>query len=438
MAERELITVGRLADYLTRIVRGLEPLRGLAVVGELSNVKRYRSGHIYFTVKDADAQLNAVMYRGNVNELSFEPVDGQAVILSCRVDFYQRTGALQLIVQGMELEGTGRLYEAYERLRAKLEAEGLFAAERKRPLPSLPRHIGVVTSPSGAVIRDILHVLTRRNPHFHLDLAPALVQGPQAAATLVEALERLNRDGRAEVIIFGRGGGSIEDLWPFNEEVVARAVAASAIPVVSAVGHETDFTICDFVADLRAPTPSAAAELVMPDRRELLGRVAQAGERLEHGLWRRLELEQQRLQRLAGARSLADPLDLIRLRRERLARLTASPVLARPLTLVDRPLEQLDRLQRRLAHATLAGQAQAQRQLARLGAMLDAMSPLRVLGRGYQLTYNHERRALTSARDIEPGERFTLRFADGAIGARAETRTLFDQEDDREHGHTEG
>ncbi|MDI9498105.1 MAG: exodeoxyribonuclease VII large subunit [Bacillota bacterium] len=420
MPELERIPVSRLADYLTRIVRGLEPLQRLAVVGELSNVKQYRSGHVYFSIKDREAAISCVLFRSQAEQVTFRLEDGQQVVLYCRVDFYARQGQLQLIVDRVELEGTGRLYEAFDRLKRQLEAEGLFASERKRPLPFLPQVIGVVTSPSGAVIRDIIHVLRRRNPHFQLLLAPATVQGPQAAASLVQALDLLNRDGRAEVIIFGRGGGSIEDLWPFNEEVVARAVAASRIPVVSAVGHETDVTISDFVADLRAPTPSAAAELVMPDRRELLDRVSRSRTRMERSLARQLEHADTRLRRLAASPYLSDPLASIRRERERLERAAGTLPLARPYSLLDRPLQRLDGQQRRLLHAGSQTVNRAGTKLAGLAAALDALSPLAVLGRGYQVTYNAEGRPLTRAAEVTAGERLDLQFVDGRVRAIAE------------------
>lgn len=419
MTELERIPVSRLADYLTRIVRGLEPLQRLAVVGELSNVKLYRSGHVYFSIKDREAAISCVLFRSQAEQVPFRLEDGQQVVIYCHVDFYARQGQLQLIVDRVELEGTGRLYEAFDRLRHQLEAEGLFAPERKRPLPFLPRVIGVVTSPSGAVIRDIIHVLRRRNPYFRLLLAPATVQGPAAAGSLVEALDLLNRDGRAEVIIFGRGGGSIEDLWPFNEEVVARAVAASGIPVVSAVGHETDVTISDFVADLRAPTPSAAAELVMPDRRELLDRVAVSRTRMERSLARQLEHADARLRRLASSRYLSDPLAPLRRERERLGRAAGALPLVRPYSLLDRPLQRLDGQQRRLLHAGSQTVNRAGTKLAGLAAALDALSPLAVLGRGYQLTYNSEGRPLARAAAVTAGERLDLQFVDGRVSAIA-------------------
>ncbi|MDI9471277.1 MAG: exodeoxyribonuclease VII large subunit [Bacillota bacterium] len=419
MAEQERIPVSRLADYLTRIVRGLEPLQRLAVVGELSNVKQYRSGHVYFSIKDREAAMSCVLFRSQAEQVSFRLEDGQQVVLYCRCDFYGRQGQLQLIVDRVELEGTGRLYEAFDRLKRQLEAEGLFAPELKRPLPFLPQVIGVVTSPSGAVIRDIIHVLRRRNPHFQLLLAPATVQGPTAAPTLVRALDLLNRDGRAEVIIFGRGGGSIEDLWPFNEEIVARAVAASKIPVVSAVGHETDVTISDFVADLRAPTPSAAAELVMPDRRELVARVSRSRTRMERSLLRQYEHADARLRRLLASPYLSDPLASLRRERERLERAAGAWPLLHPQSMLDRPLQRLDGQQRRLLHAGSQTVNRAATRLARLAAALDALSPLAVLGRGYQLTYNSEGRPLARAAEVKPGERLELHFVDGRVAATA-------------------
>lgn len=421
MAEMDLITVSRLNTYVNRVVRSLEPLKNVWVVGELSNFKRYSSGHCYFSLKDEDGQVSCVMFAQFANRMDFQAKNGQSVIVQASADYYTKSGQFQLQVSAMRLEGMGQLYQQFEALKSKLMAEGLFDEGRKRKLPFLPRKIGVITSPSGAVIRDIIHVLTRRNPHFELLLMPAAVQGVQAAPTLVRALELMNLRDDIDVIIIGRGGGSIEDLWPFNEEMVARAVSASRIPVVSAVGHETDFTICDFVADLRAPTPSAAAEIVMPEYAALKYQIDSMQQQMSRNLKQRLNWANERLIRLEQSRQLSDPFEILRIRQERLQRAIESRALLDPYYMVETRGQHLDLLESKLGRAAESLQARISTRLNTATAKLDALSPLKVLGRGYALVLDEAGKAVQSSKQASVGQTLELRLHDGVVETEVKT-----------------
>jgi exodeoxyribonuclease VII large subunit len=293
--ERKPITVSALNKYLKYRLDNDQNLQNVLLKAEISNFKRHSSGHFYFTLKDEESQIAAVMFFNNAKSVLFDPRDGDKVIVEGFVSVYEAAGKYQVYVTKMNPDGIGDLYLAYERLKAKLEAEGLFDSVRKRPLPAFPKVVGVITSPTGAAVRDIIHIINRRYPLCQVLVYPALVQGEEAKTSLVSMIEKANRDRMAEVLIIGRGGGSIEDLWAFNEEIVARAVYGSTLPVVSAVGHETDFTIIDFVADLRAPTPSGAAEIVVPDRGNLERDVAKLGAKLDFLIQNRLDADSRRL-----------------------------------------------------------------------------------------------------------------------------------------------
>ncbi|MBQ8005621.1 MAG: exodeoxyribonuclease VII large subunit, partial [Clostridia bacterium] len=278
--KKVIISVSQLNELSRAILEGNELLGDIFVKGEISNFKRYSSGHLYFSLKDENASVAGVMWRSFAADLPFEPKDGLKVIAHGRVTIYEATGRYQMIVDNIQPDGIGSLYYAYEQLKNKLEGEGLFDAGHKKPLPKFPRRVGIITSPTGAAIRDMTRIIGRRFPIAEMLLYPSLVQGSGAALQLISGIEYFNRTKSADVIIIGRGGGSIEDLWEFNNEALARAVFASEIPVISAVGHESDFTICDFVADVRASTPSAAAELAVPEWAELYERLENAKQRL--------------------------------------------------------------------------------------------------------------------------------------------------------------
>ena len=357
----EALSVSELNEYARKLLAGDPLLRSLEVSGEISGYKHHYSGHRYFSLKDEKARVQCVMFRQHALGLDFQPADGMRVTVRASASIYPQNGSFQLYVTAMRKAGQGELYIRFEKLKQKLMAEGLFDPARKREIPTLPKVIGVVTSRTGAAIRDIIHVARRRNPNVGIVVSPCLVQGPGAAADIVRAMDRLNRAKACDVMLVGRGGGSIEDLWAFNEEVVARAIAASPIPVVSCVGHEVDFTISDFVADLRAPTPSAAAELTVPRldqlKADMDGMVARLAGALRSG---------QRVRRLA------------------LERLTASTVLTSPgRTLIEPRLNQLEAIERRLCKVMPARLERCRHRLDALSASLRALDPASVMDRGY-------------------------------------------------------
>lgn len=387
---------------LTRHIGGLleadEGLSDVTVSGEISNFKHHSSGHMYFTLKDEASVIRCAMFRTANSRLRFRPEDGLRVLVHGTVSVYGPGGTYQLYPDRMEPDGIGSLYLAFEQLKEKLEREGLFRAELKRPLPLIPRRVGVVTSPTGAVIRDIRNVLFRRFPHATLVLAPSAVQGQDAPAALIQALERLSRVPEMDVILLARGGGSLEDLWPFNDEALARAIRRCPVPVVSAIGHETDFTIADFAADLRAPTPSAAAELVVPDEEALRAHLLSQASRARHAMTRRLEVARLRLDKAAGR-----------------------PIFRHPLAFLDVHRQRVDLLAQRAGQGMERRLDRARAQLGLLSGRLDALSPLRVLARGYVAVTNESERAVTTVSELTPGERVHLRFSDGTAQARIET-----------------
>ena len=382
----------------------------MRVEGQISNLSRPRSGHLYLTLVDdaggetasraAGAQLSVVIWRSTAQRLRFEPENGLRVIASGRVAIYEPRGAYQLVADRLEPQGVGDLQVAFEQLKARLAGEGLFDEQRKRELPFLPRCIGLITSPSGAAVEDFLRVLQERWPDARVRLAPVLVQGPSAAPSIVQAIEELS-DGRGadaepvvDVIVLARGGGSLEDLWAFNEEVVARAIAASPVPTVSAIGHETDFTIADFVADRRAPTPTAAATLVVPDRVELLRQV--------DGLRARLA---------SGLRGVADR------RAVRLSQASLSRFLKDPQLIVEERLRILEQLREELENHLYMCFDRWDDSLALAASKLDGLSPFAVLRRGYCVVLDDERRPVRRVADVEVGSVVNLRFVDGRARA---------------------
>ena len=371
---------------------------GVWVEGEISNFKHHTSGHMYFTLKDERGQLRAVMFRGSNRGLQFRPEDGLAVIVFGNVTIYEPRGEYQVYVEYMEPKGLGALQLAFEQLKTRLEAEGLFDPARKRPIPLLPKKIGVVTSPSGAAIRDILQIIHRRFANVQVLIFPVRVQGEGAAAEIVEGVEFLNKRGDLDVLIVARGGGSIEDLWAFNEEVVARAIYASQTPVISAVGHETDFTIADFVADVRAPTPSAAAELVISRKAELSQRVDDLFSRLVSHMRYRAERSGERLRSLERHLRLLSPLERVKRQRERLR---------------DGALA----LQSSMSHRLALWRGE----LRTAAARLDSLSPLAILARGYSVCRRlPDLSILTRAASIAEGERVEVLLHQGGLICRVE------------------
>lgn len=394
----KVISVGQLNRYVKNLLEGDQNLAAVYIGGEISNFTlHYKSGHMYMSLKDETAAVKAVMFRGNASKLAFKPEDGMKVIVKARVSLYEAAGAFQIYIEEMQPDGVGALQIAFEQLKKRLAAEGLFDESRKRPLPAYPTRVGVITSPTGAAVRDILNVLGRRYPLAQVVFCPVLVQGEGAAASVADAIRRFGESNAADVLIVGRGGGSIEDLWAFNEELVARAVAASPIPVISAVGHETDFTICDFVADLRAPTPSAAAELAVPDQQRLLAALDTLHGRLLTGSRIRLQAAEQELKRLQDKRCLSAP-----------------------QYYTEEQSMRLDLLTRRFVGAAQQQLGAADRRLTAMASKLDALSPLKVLGRGYAIGYGADGQVLSTVSNTEVGDTVRLRVSDGILDCQVQ------------------
>ncbi len=388
------LTVTELNQYIKDLIDINPPLSDIYIKGEISNFKAHTSGHFYFTLKDADSALKSVMFRSSAQKMEFMPENGMKVIAHGRISAFVRDGAYQLYADSMEPDGVGALYIAFEQLKRKLESEGLFAPERKKPLPKIPSVVGIVTSPTGAAVRDIINICRRRFPYAKLVLYPALVQGPDAPASVAKGIEYFNQSESADVLIVGRGGGSVEDLWAFNTELVARAAAASEIPLISAVGHETDFTICDFVADRRAPTPSAAAELAVPDTAELKQKFLNIISRERAVLQRTLEGYRQRLLRSSTSRALLSPMNTIEDRR-----MAVLALIQRMEPAMQRELEK-----KRSALASASG-------------TLSALNPMAVLTRGFCATFSPEGKIVKSVKHINPGDTIAIQMADGTADA---------------------
>ncbi len=438
--ERDVYSVSRLnREVRVLLERGFG---ALWLEAEVSNLARPSSGHWYFSLKDAAAQVRCAMFRQRNMLCAFAPRDGQKVLVRARIGLYEPRGEYQLIVEHMEDAGLGALKRQFEELSARLNLEGLFAAERKRPLPSLPRRIGVITSPTGAAVRDILHVLARRFPAAAVLIYPVSVQGAQAAPEIVAALEAAGARAECDVLILARGGGSLEDLWAFNDERLARAIVASPIPVITGVGHEIDFTIADFAADVRAPTPSAAAELAVPDAEEWRSAFVRFAARLNRGVRRRLQEQGERLRWLQGRLEQASPgarlgaraqrLDeleqsLVRaLRRrlevhgERLRFLSGRAALASPSVRLKQQGLRLDNCDHRLNRAMLRAIVSRREKLLPLIRTLNAVSPLATLERGYAIVSVEGGAILRNAADAGPGTLIDARLAQGRLRARVE------------------
>ncbi len=390
MFESTVLSVTQLNTYVKSILEGDLLLRNVFVVGEISNfTNHYRTGHYYMTLKDETSCIKAVMFKSANQRLRFMPESGMGVIVRGRVSIYDRDGQYQLYIEDMQPDGIGALNLAFEQLKNKLAAEGLFDESFKKPIPSRSRRIGVVTSATGAVIQDIKNVVSRRYPMAEIILAPVEVQGVNAAPQIAAAIDDFNSGDYADILIVGRGGGSLEDLWAFNEEVVARAVFRSRIPVISAVGHETDFTICDFVADLRAPTPSAAAELAVPDIRDDFAFINGAVSLIENTLSKRIQNETDKLHLLKGKLSLLSPSNLIDERMN-----TVSLLYNDALNSIN------NKLNSEVNRFSVAC------------AKIDSLNPIKVLSRGYSITMK-DNEIVNSADDIFCGDRITVKFADG-------------------------
>ncbi len=396
MNRDQTLSVSQLNDYLKMMMDGDRVLSNVWVRGEISNFTVPRSGHLYLTLKDADGQVRSVMFRTYATRLLFRPEDGMKVLAHGRVSVYGPSGQYQLYIDEMQPDGAGALAMQYEQLRRKLEAEGLFDASRKKPLPAMPMRIGVITSPVGAAVHDIRNILRRRFPCAEMILFPSAVQGAEAVPQLCMGVEFFGMTGLCDVIIIGRGGGSVEDLWAFNDETLARTVAACPIPVISAVGHESDFTICDFVADCRAPTPSAAAELAVPDQNELLMRLRSLKGRMQACVSSRLAQERRILQQIEQ-----------------------SPALRRPERIFDGFRMRVNEREAALDRAIERSVERGRQSVAARMTKLEALSPLATLARGYAAVAKNGV-TLARAAEISAGDRIQIRFADGYVSALAE------------------
>ena len=397
MNTEKIVSVTGLNNLIKAIIDSEPLLAGVCVRGELSNYKMYPSGHHYFTLKDQESSIRCVMFKSSAMKLRFKPENGMKVTVSGRVSVYPRDGAYQLYCTEISPEGAGDLHVAFEQLKARLGEEGLFDREHKKPLPRFPERIAVVTSDAGAAVRDIIRVLGKRWPKVKVIVLPVRVQGEEAPGEIAGAITYADKHNIADLIITGRGGGSIEDLWAFNDERVARAIFACKTPVISAVGHEPDVTISDYVADLRAATPSNAAELAVPDSQELLEQLSYQKIRLEQAVNRKLESLSSRLGELSSRRVISDP-----------------------LSYVDDKKIQLDNISEKLGNAALRAVSEKKHSLAKAAASLDAMSPLKVLSRGYAVASKENGTIIKSKDQLHSGEKFKLTLTDGTVNCSAD------------------
>ena len=392
--ETMAVSVTDLNLYIKEKIAGDEALSAVVVKGEISNFKAHYTGHFYFTLKDDKSLIKCIMFKSYAERINFKPKDGMKVVVFGGVSVFERDGIYQIYVKAMEQQGIGDLYAAYEKLKADLEKEGLFEESHKKKIPLKPKIIGVLSSQTGAVIRDIINVSTRRNPNCYIRLLPVPVQGPGAAKEIVKGIKTMNKNNLADVIILARGGGSLEDLWPFNEEIVARAIYDSEIPIISAVGHETDFTISDFVADLRAPTPSAAAELANPDVYELKNKINTLNERARLSLKKRLELMKLRYKNIMNSRVFVDPMQNMQNNYLKL----------------DGYIKQLENL------ITLK-KKEAEKIFQASVLKLDALSPLKTMVRGFSII-EKDGKIVKSAKDLSKDDKINVRLVDGNKSAK--------------------
>lgn len=392
--EATVFSVTQINQYIKSVLDRDGLLTSVCVCGELSNYKVYQSGHHYFTLKDAESAMRCVMFKGSAMRLRFRPENGMKVLVTGRISVFLRDGAYQLYCEFMMPDGAGDLHIAFEQLKQKLQAEGLFDPAHKKPLPAYPQRIAIITSSAGAAIHDMLRILGKRYPLCKVILLPVRVQGVEAPPEICGAIRYVNRFALADLIITGRGGGSIEDLWAFNDERVAQEIYRSEIPVISAVGHEPDVTISDYVADLRAATPSNAAELAVPDQMELRQKLQTMNVRMQQALSGQLQLNRQRLTRLTGSRALQNPMNYIQ----------------------DRRLL-LDHQQKQLAAVMEKRLAEKKHMLIQFASGLDAMSPLKVLARGYSMTRDSDGRVVTNAAMVQTGDSITVTLKDGSLQA---------------------
>ena len=380
--------------YIKEKIAGDEALNAVIVKGEISNFKEHYTGHFYFTLKDDKSLIKCVMFKSYAERINFKPKDGMKVIVFGAVSVFERDGIYQIYAKALEQQGVGDLYAAFEKLKSDLEKEGLFDVSHKKKIPLMPKVIGVLSSETGAVIRDIINVSTRRNPNCYIRLLPVPVQGPGAAKEIVKGIKTMNEEKLADVIILARGGGSLEDLWPFNEEIVARAIYNSEIPIISAVGHETDFTIADFVSDLRAPTPSAAAELANPDIYEIKNKINTLNERARLSLKKKLELMKMKYNNLINSKVLSDPIQNM-----------------------QNNYLRLDGFIKQMENAINLKQKDAEKTFNGLVLKLDALSPLKTMTRGFSII-EKDGQIVKSSKDLNVDDEIIVKFIDGSRNAK--------------------
>ena len=384
------ITVAELNNYIKDKFQNDEYLNNVLIKGEISNFKNHYTGHMYFTLKDETSLIKCVMFKGYTSTLDFMPKDGMKVVVLGTVSVFERDGVYQIYAKAMKQEGVGDLHAEFEKLKLKLEQEGLFDKTHKKPIPVMPKCIGVLTSNTGAVIRDIINVSTRRNPNVYIKLLPVPVQGPGASEKIAQGIELMNKQRLADVIIVARGGGSLEDLWPFNEEIVARAIYKSELPVISAVGHETDFTIADFVADLRAPTPSAAAELAVPNMVELIQKIQNNQRRLSNALRKKSEIMRLRYEKCMSSKAFTDPLDK-----------------------VNKNYMLLDKEVKRIESSIQISVKEKKTYMIEWITKLDGLSPLKTLTRGYSII-EKDGKMIKSINDLQKTDKISIKLTDGS------------------------
>lgn len=436
--DARILSIKEVNRYIRMKMEGDTRLQDVWLRGEISNFTHHSSGHMYFTLKDSDSRIRTIMFASHNQKLAFRPKEGTKVIARGNITVYERDGQYQFYALHMQPDGIGSLFMAFEQLKERLNAEGLFGQERKRSIPRYPAAIGVITSPTGAAVRDILITLRRRQPGVAVLLYPVLVQGTQAAGSIAQAIEAMNRSGEVDVLIVGRGGGSLEELWAFNEEVVARAIAASTIPIISAVGHETDFTISDFVADLRAPTPTAAAELAVANREELRQHLTHVNRRLQSAMNRFLNQNQERLLRVQQSVVFRKPEQLMMKHADKVARLQEQLTYRlqlmqgqssqrwkelrgrlreqTPVHQVRAARKRLDRNQHQLVQSMAAITKQKRMETAAMIRQLDALSPLKIMSRGYSLVYDEqEAKLIRSIEEVQPGDVVRVKLSDGQL-----------------------
>lgn len=452
MQEQRYLSVNALTKYIKRKFDADPHLRDVHVRGEISNFKQHSSGHMYFTLKDEKARILAVMFSSQSRTMKFKPENGMKVIVRGEISVYEPSGQYQIYIKEMRPDGIGELFLAYEQLKQRLELEGLFAIENKKAIPLYPRTVGVITSPTGAAIRDVITTIKRRYPIANILVFPALVQGDQAASSIAKAIDKANSMNEIDVLIVGRGGGSIEELWAFNEELVARAIFSSDIPIISAVGHETDFTIADFVADLRAPTPTGAAELAVPHIDELLDRVLQRQTRLLRTMKGRFQLEKERLARVQKSYAFRYPHRLYEQKLEQVDKLTEMLVRGtsrlslikkgqheilykrlqrnHPSEALREAKKRLDLTNKEMKRAMQQVLSKKQTEFERILSTLGALSPLKIMERGYSLAYSEENRLIKSINQVKMNERVQIQLTDGSLFCRVENRKESEKRDE--------